>query len=250
MDINETSDIPINRHPWELSRTGCVIKAIRPYLDEMRKAKAALSYINVGAGDCYFDQTLLKAYPQDMCHAVDIGYKELAQAGNIRKYHRLEQVTGVLEWALMMDSLEYIEDDVAFLNTMLPQIADGGYFFFTLPACPFLFSDYDLLIKNLRRYSRGSFRKVVEQVPGLKIVRSHNFYTLLFIIRLLEKICRKTYDPEQYLTVMWQHKEESLKSRCLTALLNMDFFINKTLAKVGIRLPGLSMLVVCELSKH
>jgi SAM-dependent methyltransferase len=249
MDLNETSGIVENRHPWELSRTQCIMKAFRPYLDKLHEKKNKLSYINVGAGDLYFDHELLKLYPQDTVHAVDIAYPELNNEGNINKYHYLKQVNETADYAIMMDSLEYIENDVAFLNEMAGKISDGGWFLFTLPAFPFLFSEYDVLIKNLRRYSRKTFREVIGNVSDLEIVKEHHFYTLLFVVRLFEKLKKQKYDPDKYLTAMWKHEEKGFVTQMLKFTLNLDFAINKFFGKLGIHLPGLSLFVLCRVKK-
>ncbi|MCL2253636.1 MAG: class I SAM-dependent methyltransferase [Lachnospiraceae bacterium] len=250
MDLNETKGVIFNRHPWELSRTKSFIKIIKPYLTNMHKEKAKLKYINIGAGDLYFDQVLGEQFPNDEVHAVDIAYAEIGKDGNVTKYHYLSQVNEMFDYAIMMDSLEYIEDDAAFLNQMVSKTIDGGYFFFTLPAYPFLFSGYDILIKNLRRYSRKTFRETIAKVPGLEIVKTYHFYTLLFVLRVWEKIKKQKYDPEEYLTASWKYQEKGFVTQFLKTCLNVDFAINKFLSKIGIRLPGLSLLAICSVKNN
>lgn len=250
MDLNETDGIVENRHPWELSRTRCILKAIHPYLKALHEGKKGLTYLNIGAGDLYFDHALLNIYPHDTVQAVDIAYPKLGKEGSINKYHNLGQVSGMADYGLMMDSLEYIENDVIFLNEMVQKISAGGWLFFTLPAYPSLFSGYDLLIKNLRRYNRKTFQSVIDQVDGLEIIKMHHFYTLLLILRVFEKIKKQKYDPDKYLTAMWKHKENGFVTQSLKIILNLDFAIHKMFSKIGIRLPGLSLFVICRVKKR
>ena len=60
-----------NRHPWELSRTRKVLEVFGEYLDRGHRKKGR-SYVNVGAGDLFFDKFLLKRYKKDTACAVDL----------------------------------------------------------------------------------------------------------------------------------------------------------------------------------
>lgn len=248
MDLSEVTGEVLNRHPWELSRTKCILDAFSHYLDKMHEKRGHRTYINVGAGDLYFDNVLLKKYAEDEVHAVDIGYKDReADDGRIHKYHYLEEIEGKnFDYAVMMDSLEYMEDDVLYIRNMTEKLKMGGYFFFTLPAFPILFSDHDIHVKNLRRYSSKTFGEVLRQIPELKKVEEYNFYTSLFMVRFLQKMLHLPIDPDQKVTAYWQYGEKSIVTKFLTGCLNLDFKVNKILSRAGIRLPGLSMLVVCR----
>lgn len=83
MDIHEVSGTMKSRHPWELSRTKCILESIQPYLADMQKSrkKGQIRYLNIGAGDLYFDRALLKKYRTHTAYAVDIGYDDCKHAG-------------------------------------------------------------------------------------------------------------------------------------------------------------------------
>ena len=245
MDLNETNQEVVNRHPWELSRTKCILKVFSKYLGNTGKMA---SYINVGAGDLYFDRVLLKKYKKHKVHAVDIGYESMdSDDERIKKYHYLEEIpVESVDYALMMDSLEYMEDDAGYVRKMSEKIRKGGYFFFTLPAFQILFSDHDVNVKNLRRYSRKSFAGVLKKVPELEKIEDHYFYTSLFLVRFAQKMLRLPIDPDHKVTAYWQHAENSLVTRLLEACLSLDFTVNRAFSKIGIRFPGLSLLVICR----
>lgn len=59
MDLNEVTGVVLNRHPWELSRTKCVLAAFSKYMKEMHKDGKGKKYMNVGAGDISFLRCLL-----------------------------------------------------------------------------------------------------------------------------------------------------------------------------------------------
>ena len=55
MDINEVKKGFLNRHPWELSRTNCVFKTWKKYLEKVHKKNSDAEYLNIGSGDCFFE---------------------------------------------------------------------------------------------------------------------------------------------------------------------------------------------------
>lgn len=248
MDLNEVTGEVLNRHPWELSRTKCTLEIFSKYINRLCEIDGPYVYINVGAGDLYFDDALLEKYGKSEVHAVDIAYKDMdSEDKRVHKYHYLEDVQAEdVEYAIMMDSLEYMEDDVEYVRKVSWRIKKGGFFFFTLPAYPTLFSEYDVKVRNLRRYSRKSFSEVLNNVPELEKIEEHNFYFSLFAIRLAQKMLHLPIDPNNKVTAGWKFKRENPITRLLTAILNLDFGICRLLCKAGIRIPGLSMLVVCR----
>lgn len=248
MDLNEVTGEVLNRHPWELSRTRCVLNAFSKHLDRQHKNQTPKRYINIGAGDLYFDRALLAKYKNDEVYAVDLAYKDLvSEDKNIHKYHYLEEIEiRKFNYAIMMHSLEYMEDDVDYVTKVSSRLCKGGYFFFTLPAFPALFSEHDVNVHNLRRYSRASFFEVIQRVSGLKIIEDYNFYTSLFFIRFIQKSLHLPIDKEHKVTTGWRFKEKSLITGFVTGFLNLDFAVNRKLSKIGIRPSGLSMLVVCR----
>lgn len=245
MDLNETTKEVLNRHPWELSRTKCVLNQFARYLGNTDKMAV---YANIGAGDLYFDRALLKRYAKHRIYAVDIAYKNLESGdGRIHKYHFFEEIPQKsIDYAIMMDSLEYMERDAAYVKKISREIKSGGYFFFTLPAFPILFSDYDINIKNLRRYNRKSFATMLKEIPELEIIEEYYFYTSLFLVRLIQKFLHIPIDPDHKFTANWGYGEDTWITRLLTACLNLDFSINKMLGRLGIYFPGLSMIAICR----
>lgn len=248
MDLSEAKGEVLNRHPWELSRTKCVLDVFSNYIGKIGEVDGSYVYINAGAGDLYFDGALLEKYGKSEVHAIDIAYQDMnTKDDRIYKYHYLEDTQAEsVDYAIMMDSLEYMEDDVEYVRKVSRRIKKEGFFFFTLPAFPVLFSDYDVKIRNLRRYSRKSFSEVLDKIPELKKIEEHNFYFSLFMVRFAQKMLHLPIDPECKFTAGWKFNQKNLITGFLTAILNLDFGICRLLGKVGIRIPGLSMLVICR----
>ena len=68
MDLIEVSENP-NRHPWELSRTSCIIQVLR-------SLNIHGNILDIGCGDSYFDHNLLKEDPELCIYGVDIFLKD------------------------------------------------------------------------------------------------------------------------------------------------------------------------------
>ena len=117
-----------------------------------------------------------------------------------------------------------------------------------MTAFQFLYSDHDRHVNAVRRFSFGDFRKIIDQIDGVEIVNSHYFYISLFLVRLFQKIMRVKIDPQQKVTTGWNYRRNSFLTKLSTAILNADYAICKAFASFGIRLPGLSLMVICRKS--
>lgn len=249
MDLRERhkdGSIIENRHPWELSRTEKVLEVFGKYLDKIH-GKNGKKYVNIGAGDLYFDHRMLERYADDHVYAVDLEYDEsIPDEPQVDKYHYLEEVPDGMDYGIMMDSLEYMPEDAAYVQALSRKIKKGGYLFFTLPAFPSIFSEHDRIVGNLKRYDAGGFRKLIAAVPGVELVECYYFYTSLFFVRWLQVHLRLPIDRNHKVTSYWKSSERSARTRCIVWLLNMDFSVNRMLNRMGVRMPGLSLLAVCR----
>lgn len=236
-----------NRHPWELSRTARVLKVFSKYLDQTHGKEAGQKYVNVGAGDLYFDKKLLNRYQEDTVYAVDLEYDEtVPDYPRTKKHHYLEEITEEMDYAIMMDSLEYMPDDADYLKKLSGKVKEGGYLFFTLPAIQGIFSEYDHIVANLRRYDRKDFCSMIAGIPEMEMVECHYFYTSLFLIRLIQVKLKLAIDKERKVTSHWKYTQRNIVTGLLVLCLNIDFCVNRALHKIGIHLPGLSLLAVCK----
>jgi hypothetical protein len=67
MDLIEKKTANDNRHPWELSRTKCILDIIKKY--------PICTAVDIGAGDRFFISKLL-SFVSGQLYAVDTGYSE------------------------------------------------------------------------------------------------------------------------------------------------------------------------------
>ena len=240
MDLTEKTE-NIRRHPWELSRSYNVLK--------LMPKNSNLVYADIGAGDQYFTSKLLQITSGNV-FAIDNEYKDkrIAQDGIICLNDPSLIENNSIDCLLMMDVLEHIENETIFLCEGLDKLKANGKLIITVPAMQFLFSSHDVFLKHHRRYSRRQLLDLLRK-HDICIEQSYYFYSTLFFIRyitlLFEKL--KPKDVKRNFGIgLWRHNEDSIITRSLVLILNMDFFLNKLLNKIHLRLPGLSLLAICR----
>ena len=221
MDINEKKGTDFHRHPWELSRTKSVMKELLHFIDNDKVSK----YLNIGAGDLYFDECWGNMHGQKhRVYAVDIGYIKEEKCNNIYKYRTLESVNEAnFDYAIMMDSLEYMTDDISYIKSLTNKIIDGGKIILTLPAYSSLYSKHDEIVGNLRRYSFSDFKKCIRSIDGLIIEDWHYFYFSLLCVRFIQKLFKYNIDTSHKVTTGWKYSEKSPLTSIVTCVLNIDY---------------------------
>lgn len=248
MDQNEVGKGMIYRHPWELSRTKMVINDWDRFIDRIRDGgQEPLRYVNVGAGDMYFDDIYLEKHGDTEVYAVDIGYDlgdtDIEDRGSKHLTRNIDNYTAsgdiLFDYSIMMDSLEYFPDDRAYITKLASRVKPGGLMFFSLPAYKKLFSDHDRHVGNLRRYDRAETLELLSGIEGLEVIYSRHFYFSLYLVRLFQVKFHTKIDPDRKITTGWMHSEKSLTTRIVKGILDLDY-------RFGKHLPGLSLTVVCK----
>ncbi len=232
MDLSEVSANQ-NRHPWELSRTRGILRV----LDKLHIKGMIL---DIGCGDSYFDRRLAENFPDVQVYGVDIYLLEELHEERVHAMNSLEHLPECqFDYILMMDVLEHIEDDAAYLTDVLSFLKPDGKVVITVPAFMKLYSLHDRKLHHFRRYEHRGLHKVIRK-SGLQEEKWSYFYLSLIIGRLL------TMHKTEALS-SWQHSAKDFKTRLVTSILNLDFDVLMVLSGIGIHLPGLSLLSICSL---
>ncbi len=160
------------------------IPLIRFVENILKLGSAPLSIIDIGAGTGYFSQVLSEHFGERISKIVlvDINYseQEVIQSKNerIKKVRFFSgEITNSL--IIMMDILEHIKDDTAFLNELVSKTKGVNYFFVTVPAFMSLWSYHDEYLLHYRRYSLNSISEVVKK-NRINIISKYYIYFSLF----------------------------------------------------------------------
>lgn len=96
---------------------------------------------------------------------------------------------------LLMDVLEHIEHDKAFVEDLLKSMKPGAFLFLMAPADPSLWSPHDAGFEHFRRYTLESFRALWKDAPAKERLASYcnrRLYPLVKLMRTLAKLRGKS----------------------------------------------------------
>ena len=141
-------------HFWMRWRHGGILRAVRSSGVELERG------LEIGCGSGVARNMLEEDLdiPVDGCDLNRAGL-EMAQPGRgqLFFYDILEfepSMLGKYDVVFLLDVLEHIRDDAAFLVAALRHLRPGGMVVVNVPAGMFLFSQYDRVTGHVRRYSR------------------------------------------------------------------------------------------------
>ena len=168
-----------DRHWWFVGRREIILDILRRYVPPHQGRH--LLEIGCGAGGNlrfllnYYRCTGLDIAPEAVRHSrervscpiLEGDFRELSP----ELFHDVDVV-------LLADVLEHLEDDRGFLREIIQRLPPGGFVLMTVPAHDFLWSNHDLVLGHLRRYSRKSFSMLWEGFP-VRRVYSTCFNSLL-----------------------------------------------------------------------
>lgn len=158
------------RHPWEVARARTLLRL----LGRLGVDHSTLRWLDVGAGDAWFARQLLDVIPSSaeiVCWDTGYGDADLESPG--REEERLvrtaSEPAGRFTGLLMLDVIEHVEDDGAFVRQVVDGcMDDDGWLLVTVPAHQWLFSDHDRALKHYRRYSPRQLHSVL-RATGLEV---------------------------------------------------------------------------------
>ena len=247
MDLSEITNNP-HRHPWEMSRADFVLSVIGKHV---RLGKGS-ELLDIGAGDLFFSEKMYGA-TSTRIDAVDNAFDdEVSRNEGIQKIKYLDRVLHKKYDAICaLDVLEHIEDDREFLGVLLHMLKPGASLTITVPAFNFLFSRHDVNLRHFRRYSFGMLNDLIVDKKQFQIAENFYFFHSLFFVRLFEKFYEKMTPKAQAVKEFksinhWQFAEHHPVTKSLGRVLGTDAFLCRMLAKMKVKVPGLSLCVVIK----
>ena len=251
MDLIERPGGDVRRHPWELARARFFIRLI----DRLGLPEVSEGVLDVGAGDAWFAAQLRGVLPGSTRLACwDNHYAPTPDAAGHEPGPEVpgielsaERPDGRFGGVLMLDVIEHVEDDTAFVTEIVEtSLAPGGWVLVSVPAYQSLFSAHDRALKHFRRYSPGQIRAVLESA-GLTVVARGGLFHGLLLLRGAQTLReRRRPRPGASAGIGAWHGGERL-TRVLTTVLDAEARVSLALGTSGLPpVPGLSTWAFCR----
>jgi len=250
MDLIERPDGDVRRHPWEVARARFFLRLVA----RTGVLQGTGSCLDVGAGDAWFAQQLRAVLaPTTRLACWDTNYPADGSPEPVPDAPGIEftatRPTGRFDGILMLDVVEHVPRDVAFVRDVVDgSLARGGWVLVSVPAYQSLYSSHDEALKHFRRYSPGALAEVLG-AAGLSIVARGGLFHGLLPLRgaqVLRERYRPPSDPGPETGIGAWHGGPVL-TRALTAALDAEARVSLAM---GIRhlpaLPGLSTWALCR----
>lgn len=259
MDLAEArargSDVAV-RHPWELAR----VEVVRCLLRRHVALPTSATVLDIGCGDTFVAEQLAAAYQDAVFYTVDTAftpelidrYRARLNNPRILPFASLDAITPPLDrpasLVLLMDVIEHIEDDRAFLTGLRcrPYVDPRTTVLITVPAYQALFCSHDTFLGHYRRYSNPSLRNRLEEC-GFNVLDIGYFFASLVPIRLLQVVKERLLGmkPHQDTSGLVTWNGSQATAALLREALVLDARVSLLLKKIGLRLAGLSNYAIC-----
>ena len=255
MDLSEVAGVAAHdqvRHPWETAR----LEVLLALLSRHAPLRSTSRVIDIGCGDAFVVNELAARAPSASFAGVDSAFATHGLEGrtthaNVSLFSTLEAVPATpASVILLMDVIEHIEDDGAFLDDLLrrPFITPKTAIVVTVPAYQSLFSSHDVALRHFRRYSNRSLRARLEQA-GLGVAEIGYFFATLVPLRALQVMKERAFGaPAIADSSLHQKPASKATASFISRVLVADARAGQLLHRAGINVPGLSNYAICRTS--
>jgi SAM-dependent methyltransferase len=248
VDLIERTNGGARRHPWEEAR----FRFFERLLRRRGLLETAGRVLDVGAGDGWVARGLASSLPPDariVCW--DTGYSDaLLDEPDFRSSERVafarERPRDDFSLVLLLDVIEHVEDDDAFLRTLVDEnVVPGGHVLVSVPAWPSLFSSHDVRLRHHRRYTPRGARDVISGA-GLALVASGGLFHSLLVPRSVQVARERVARSRAAAGDLGTWNAPALATRAVLAALQIDGAVSRAAAAARVDLPGLSWWGLCR----
>lgn len=174
---------------WHMARNMWIEDALR----ETRKRADFLKVVDVGCGTGGVLMYLRNKYPLDYSMGFD-GDDRLLQIARERKVP-VQQMDFEMEFqfsvqpnlCLCLDVLEHVKDDARLVARIRKACAPGALLAVTVPAHPFLYSEWDEKSGHYHRYTKTGLSKLFPPSQW-RILKMHHFFSFLVPVVLVRRV--------------------------------------------------------------
>ena len=181
-----------NRYWWHVAKRNIATDLLRKYVP----SPARIVEGGIGAAgnllnwkQCGYEVSGLDIMDDSVTHAKSIGIEEIYK-------HDLQQPWPVAKdsfgGVVLLDVLEHVADPVKVLKEAAKTLQGTGKIIFTVPAYPFLFSDWDERLGHYRRYTPSMMRDQVA-AAGLKIEKLRYWNSFTFPAAIFLRTIRRFF---------------------------------------------------------
>jgi hypothetical protein len=240
MDLRERTSLDARRHPWESVRSvffGNKIVALAK--------NQPVHVLDIGSGDCWFSEQLLPKLPKGShITCADPNFTNEDMASSVSGINKVREIPQQLfDLVIMLDVLEHIEDDKAFLtHDVLPRLKPESNIVISVPAHPSLFTSHDVFLGHHRRYTR---RQLLSVSRAFFRTHEHGYlFTSLALVRLLQRLTASSSEKSESGVGNWH--AGALVTGLVTIALFVDVLISRILNVFRVRVPGLTVWTICS----
>jgi len=173
---------------WHLSR----LKWVKMLIQREYSDPAQLDVLDYGCGTGGFLKQLDGELKFRYSEGVDISSQavQMAQKHGLR-YRQISpndfSPAENRDLVFLMDTLEHIEHDEEFLKELMNHLKPGARILMSVPALPFLYSNWDVILGHYRRYTKKKLVYLVGKGRG-KILSSNYVFSYLVPAILIKRI--------------------------------------------------------------
>ncbi len=162
----------------------------------LAKSSAPQSVVDVGCGPGGFLEMLARRHPTWSLHGVDSNpvaiqvARERGIPATLMEIGEDARLPLTPDWITLLDVLEHVPHPEPLLRALVSSCRSSTELVMTVPAHPFLFSEWDVRLGHVQRYTRQSLEKLLGRC-GFRVLRmSHLLAFAVPLVFLQRKVLR------------------------------------------------------------